>query len=66
MKAVRTLVGEVFGLFVETWPFALAIAACIAVIAALSAAAVGPSQSRAIALFVLLALTLIESTRRAA
>ena len=66
MTALRKLLGELAGLFVEDRLFALAIAGSIALVAALSLTNVVPPGARGLALFVLLAATLIGGVMRGA
>ena len=66
MTALRDLLAELAGLFVEDRLFALAIAGCVALAFALSATSVLPATARGIVLFAILAATLVGGVIRGA
>lgn len=66
MKALRTIAGEIVGLFVEDRLFALAIALWIGVAGAMAAYAVFTPEMRGFVLFAGLALVLLAGIIRGA
>jgi len=66
VTALRQLIGELAGLFVEDRLFALAIAASIVFAFVLSATSVVPAAARGVVLFVVLAATLVGGVVRGA
>jgi len=65
MTALRSIASEIFGLFVEDWRFALAIAGFLAAIVALSALSIGSGSTRALLLVFGPAAILLTSVARA-
>jgi len=66
VKAIRGVIGELVGLFVEDKLFALAIAVWIAIAGAMAVYAIGSSELRGLVLFLGLALVLVGGIVRGA
>ena len=66
MRAIAAAIGELWGLFVEDPTFTLGMLVCLAIARFLLPAIHMPSVWRGVALFVLLALVLVENVLRSA
>lgn len=66
MNVLRTILLEIWGLFVEDWSFTLGIVICIAIaIFVLPYVGIAP-EWRGVTLFAILAVVLLENVRRSA
>jgi len=65
MKAIASIVRELFGLFVEDWTFAFELATVLATLVLMTAFSIGSANTRALLLMALPAMALLMSVARA-